>query len=92
MNVEQARFNMIEQQIRPWNVLDPTVLAQGSKSNATLVSAGFSFTHSGVRRDGRVGLPLDAMIRGQMVIGSNQGRVNADRSVVFGLRVYAKIF
>ncbi len=26
MNVEQARFNMIEQQIRPWEVLDPTVL------------------------------------------------------------------
>jgi protein-L-isoaspartate(D-aspartate) O-methyltransferase len=27
MNVEQARFNMIEQQIRPWDVLDPSVLA-----------------------------------------------------------------
>ncbi|MFN4005369.1 MAG: protein-L-isoaspartate O-methyltransferase family protein [Hylemonella sp.] len=26
MNVEQARFNMIEQQIRPWNVLDAEVL------------------------------------------------------------------
>ncbi len=26
MNVEQARFNMIEQQIRPWNVLDAKVL------------------------------------------------------------------
>jgi protein-L-isoaspartate(D-aspartate) O-methyltransferase len=26
MNVEQARFNMIEQQIRPWNVLDAHVL------------------------------------------------------------------
>ena len=26
MNVEQARFNMIEQQIRPWNVLDQGVL------------------------------------------------------------------
>lgn len=26
MNTEQARFNMIEQQIRPWNVLDPDVL------------------------------------------------------------------
>lgn len=25
-NVEQARFNMIEQQIRPWDVLDPQVL------------------------------------------------------------------
>ncbi len=27
MNVEQARFNMIEQQIRPWDVLDTEVLA-----------------------------------------------------------------
>ncbi|MFV0370762.1 MAG: protein-L-isoaspartate O-methyltransferase family protein [Azonexus sp.] len=27
MNIEQARFNMIEQQIRPWDVLDPTVLS-----------------------------------------------------------------
>src|SRR5688572_33358647 len=26
MNVEQARFNMIEQQIRTWEVLDPGVL------------------------------------------------------------------
>ena len=26
MNVEQARFNMIEQQIRPWDVLDAHVL------------------------------------------------------------------
>ena len=25
-NVERARFNMIEQQIRPWDVLDPAVL------------------------------------------------------------------
>jgi len=27
MNIEQARFNMIEQQIRPWDVLDQEVLA-----------------------------------------------------------------
>ena len=26
MNIEQARFNMIEQQIRTWDVLDPAVL------------------------------------------------------------------
>ena len=26
LNVEQARFNMIEQQVRPWDVLDPKVL------------------------------------------------------------------
>lgn len=27
MNIEQARFNMIEQQIRPWEVLDDSVLS-----------------------------------------------------------------
>ncbi len=27
MNIEQARFNMIEQQIRPWDVLDPAILS-----------------------------------------------------------------
>jgi len=26
MNFEQARFNMVEQQVRPWEVLDPRVL------------------------------------------------------------------
>ncbi len=25
-SIEQARFNMVEQQVRPWEVLDPTVL------------------------------------------------------------------
>lgn len=27
MNFEQARFNMVEQQVRPWDVLNPDVLA-----------------------------------------------------------------
>jgi len=27
MNIEQARFNMVEQQVRTWDVLDPSVLA-----------------------------------------------------------------
>lgn len=27
LSLEQARFNMIEQQVRPWEVLDPAVLA-----------------------------------------------------------------
>jgi protein-L-isoaspartate(D-aspartate) O-methyltransferase len=26
MDIEQARFNMIEQQVRPWDVLDPEIL------------------------------------------------------------------
>jgi len=42
MNIEQARFNMIEQQIRPWNVLDITVLDLLSKvKRETFVPAGF---------------------------------------------------
>ena len=27
LNLEQARFNMVEQQVRPWDVLDPKVLS-----------------------------------------------------------------
>ena len=26
LNIERARFNMVEQQVRPWEVLDPRVL------------------------------------------------------------------
>ena len=36
MNIEQARFNMIEQQIRPWDVLDLNVLAPVSYTHLTL--------------------------------------------------------
>ena len=70
----------------------PDVLAQGSKENGTMLSAGFSFSHGGVRRDGRTGLPLDATVRGEVVIGSTEGRVPAKRSVVFLMRLYGKIF
>ena len=39
MNYEQARFNMVEQQIRPWSVLDDTVLQiMGSVPRDTFVS------------------------------------------------------
>ncbi len=27
LSLDKARFNMIEQQVRPWEVLDPAVLA-----------------------------------------------------------------
>jgi hypothetical protein len=72
--------------------IDPNVLAQDSKANATSLSAGLSFAHSGVRRDGRIGLPLDATVSAQMVAGSSAGRVEARRSVVFQMRVYGRVF
>jgi protein-L-isoaspartate(D-aspartate) O-methyltransferase len=42
MNIEQARFNMIEQQIRPWDVLDAGVLALlGSVRREDFVPAAY---------------------------------------------------
>ena len=35
MNIEQARFNMVEQQIRPWNVSNPDILALLGRIEAT---------------------------------------------------------
>ena len=42
MNVEQARFNMIEQQIRPWDVLDTSVLALLSAKPSCALTVGAS--------------------------------------------------
>lgn len=42
MNIEQARFNMIEQQIRPWNVLDTGILdLLGSVRRENFVPAAY---------------------------------------------------
>lgn len=42
MNVEQARFNMIEQQVRPWEVLDQRVLdLMGSVPRELFVPQGY---------------------------------------------------
>jgi hypothetical protein len=41
MNTEKARFNMIQRQIRPWDVRDPSVLAL-----LDVVRRGISFPKS----------------------------------------------
>ena len=38
MNFELARFNMIEQQIRPWNMFDEKVLDYSKQSSAKSLS------------------------------------------------------
>ena len=68
------------------------LLAQDSKENATMLSLGLSLAHPGLHPDGRTGLPVDAIIRGQMLLGSTEGRVPARQSVVFEMRVYGRIF
>ncbi len=72
--------------------LDPSVLAAGTKANATILSGGLSLSHPGIRRNGTVGMPLDAQVSAWMVVGSSEGQVEAKRSVVFLLRLYGKVF
>ncbi len=55
MDIELARFNMIEQQIRPWDVLDQTILA----------------TFSRVRREQFVPAPMQALAFTDMEIPLN---------------------
>jgi hypothetical protein len=71
---------------------EPEVLAIGTRENGTRISAFLSFAHDGLRRDGTVGLPMDAQIRWEKVIGSSLGRVPAKNSIVAQLRLYARIF
>jgi hypothetical protein len=70
----------------------PDVLAIGTKENGTAVSAGLSFVHDGVRKDGTIGLPMDASLRWEMVEASSEGRVPIKQSVTISLRFYKKIF
>ena len=70
----------------------PDVLAIGSKQNATALSVGLSFTHEGRRRDGTVGMPMEAALRWEKVTRSSRGRVPASESVSMALRFYRRIF
>ncbi len=70
----------------------PDVLAIGSKQNGTALSVGLSFTHDGQRRDGTVGMPMEAALRWEKVTRSSLGRVPASESVSMALRFYRKIF
>jgi hypothetical protein len=70
----------------------PDVLALGSKENGTVLSAALSFVHDGSRADGKRRMPLDATLRGELVVGSGEGRVPVRQSLSFMLRLYRKVF
>ena len=72
--------------------VDISVLAADSRENGTALSAALSFVHTGVRRDGSVGLPMDAALRWEMVARSTQGRVPAKQSVSVALRFFHTLF
>lgn len=70
----------------------PDVLAIGSKQNATAFSVGLSFAHDGRRRDGTVGMPIEAALRWEKTTGSTLGRVPANESVSVALRFFRRMF
>ncbi|HTL05090.1 MAG TPA: hypothetical protein VL241_05040, partial [Gemmatimonadales bacterium] len=70
----------------------PDVLAIDSKENGTALTAAFSFAHDGVRADGRIGMPIDAVLRGELVVGSSRGRVPVRQTISLMLRLYKKLF
>jgi hypothetical protein len=85
------RFKYVQSQA-PIPGTTPDVLAMGSKENGTVLTAALSFVHDGARSDGRRGVPIDAILRGELVVGSSQGRVPARQSISFMLRLYRKMF
>jgi hypothetical protein len=76
----------------PIEGVDISVLARDSKENGTALSAGLSFVHTGVRRDGTAGMPMDAALRWEMITRSTLGRVPAKQSVSMVLRFYHTLF
>lgn len=70
----------------------PDVLAIGSGQNATAFSAGLSYAHGGVGRDGKPGMPMDAALRWEKTTGSTTGRVPAAETLSVMLRFYRKVF
>lgn len=70
----------------------PDVLALGSKEDGTALSAALSFVHDGTRKDGARGIPIDAVLRGELVVGSSLGQVPVRQSISFMLRLYRKMF
>ena len=76
----------------PLDGLSPDLLAIGSKQNATLLSASLSFVHDGKRKDGTIGLPMDAALHWERVIGSSLGRVPERHALAVQLRLYRKLF
>jgi len=72
--------------------VDVQALATGSRSDALLVAGGISFSHTGIDKRGRVRTPLDASIRYQRIIRSQNGIVPDANTVRIDLRLYAGLW
>jgi hypothetical protein len=68
--------------------VDPGVLAEERAANATLLSAGITYSNPGGLRPGGTGLPVDASWAYERVLRSGSGRVPDSHRVRGQFRVY----
>jgi hypothetical protein len=68
--------------------VDPGVLAEETAANATLLSAGITYSNPGRLRRGGTGLPVDASWSYERVLRSSKGRVPDSHRVQAKLRMY----
>lgn len=68
--------------------VDPSVLAEETAANATMLSAGITYSNPGRLRPGGKGLPVDAYWSYERVLRSTKGRVPDTHRIRAQLRVY----
>jgi hypothetical protein len=68
--------------------IDPNILAEGSKANATLLSVGITYANPGGLRPGGIGLPVDATWAYERVLRAGGGRVPDTHRVAARFRAY----
>jgi hypothetical protein len=72
--------------------IDPNILAEDSKANATLLSIGITYANPGGLRPGGTGLPVDASWSYERVLRAGGGRVPDTHRVTGRFRVYFRIW
>jgi hypothetical protein len=72
--------------------VDPSVLAEESSANATVLSVGITYGNPGGLRPGGTGLPVDASWSYERVLRAGGGRVPDTHRLAAQLRVYFGIW
>jgi hypothetical protein len=72
--------------------IDPNVMAEESKVNATMLSLGITYSNPGGTRPGGRGLPVDASWAYERILRAGGGRVPDTHRLSAGVRVYFQLW
>jgi hypothetical protein len=72
--------------------IDPNILGEESKTHATVLSAGITYSNPGARAPGGRGLPVDASWSYERVLQAGGGRVPDTHRVAARFRVYFEVW